>query len=97
MAMSLDKTMVQRVSQLAQIEIEETQLETTARELNNILEWIEQLNEVDTEGVEPMASVTGHELPKRDDDVTDGGYPEKVLKNAPDRESDFFAVPKVVE
>jgi len=44
-----------------------------------------------------MASVTGHELPKRDDDVTDGGYPEKVLKNAPDRESDFFAVPKVVE
>ena len=58
--MSLDKTMVQRVSQLARIEIEETQLETTARELNNILEWIEQLNEVDTEGVEPMASVTGH-------------------------------------
>ena len=56
--MSLDKTMVQRVSQLARIEIEETQLETTARELNNILEWIEQLNEVDTEGVEPMASVT---------------------------------------
>ncbi len=97
MAMSLDKTMVQRVSQLARIEIEETQLEKTARELNNILEWIEQLNEVDTEGVEPMASVTGHKLPKRDDDVTDGGYPDKVLKNAPDRESDFFAVPKVVE
>ena len=94
--MSLDKTMVQRVSQLARIEIEETQLETTARELNNIL-GIEQLNEVDTQGVEPMASVTGHELPKRDDDVTDGGYPDKVLKNAPDRESDFFAVPKVVE
>ena len=95
--MSLDKTMVQRVSQLARIEIEETQLETTAQELNNILEWIEQLNEVDTEGVEPMANVTGHELPTRDDYVTDGGYPDKVLKNAPDRESDFFAVPKVVE
>ena len=95
--MSLDKTMVQRVSQLARIEIEAAQLDNTAKELNNILDWIEQLNEVDTDGVEPVASVTGHALPRRKDTVVDGGYPEKVLKNAPDRHLDFFAVPKVVE
>jgi aspartyl-tRNA(Asn)/glutamyl-tRNA(Gln) amidotransferase subunit C len=95
--MSLDKTMVQRVSQLARIEIEAAQLDNTAKELNNILDWIEQLNEVDTDGVEPLASVTGHALPQRADTVADGGYPEKVLKNAPDRQLDFFAVPKVVE
>ena len=95
--MSLDKTMVQRVSQLARIEIAAAHLDNTAKELNNILDWIEQLNEVDTDGVEPVASVTGHALPQREDTVGDGGYPEKVLKNAPDRQLEFFAVPKVVE
>ncbi|MBH68111.1 MAG: Asp-tRNA(Asn)/Glu-tRNA(Gln) amidotransferase GatCAB subunit C [Rhodospirillaceae bacterium] len=95
--MSLDISTVRRVAQLARIEIDEDQLNVTAEELNNIFSWIQQLEEVETGGVEPLASVTGHKLPMRPDSVSDGGYPEKVLDNAPDRAENFFAVPKVVE
>ena len=66
-------------------------------ELNKIFTWIEQLDEVDVSNIEPLASVTGHSLPERMDEVTDGNYPDRVLSNAPDRASNFFTVPKVVE
>ena len=95
--MSLVKSTVKRVSQLAQIDIDESDLEGTAEELNKIFSWIELLKEVDTTGIEPLASVTGHKLPMRSDDVSDGEYPDRVLENAPDRQANFFAVPKVVE
>ena len=95
--MSLDNATVSRIAHLARIEVDDTQLEIMAGELNNILLWIEQLNEVDTSGIEPLASVTGHSLPLRGDIVDDGAYPDKVLASAPDRVADFYAVPKVVE
>ena len=95
--MSLDKATVSHIAHLARIKVDEVQLETMVGELNNILSWIEQLNEVDTDGVEPLASVTGHALPLRADIVGDGAYPDRVLVNAPDRALDFYAVPKVVE
>jgi aspartyl-tRNA(Asn)/glutamyl-tRNA(Gln) amidotransferase subunit C len=95
--MSLDKATVSHIAHLARIKVDDDQLETMVGELNNILSWIEQLNEVDTEGVAPLASVTGHALPLRADGVADGGYPERVLINAPDRAVDFYSVPKVVE
>jgi len=95
--MSLDKATVSRIARLARIEVDDAQLETIAGELNNIFLWVEQLNEVDTKGVEPLASVTGHTLPLRGDVVTDGAYPDRVLANASDRVADFYAVPKVVE
>ena len=95
--MSLDKATVSRIARLARIEVDDAQLETIAGELNNIFLWVEQLNEVDTKGVEPLASVTGHTLPLRGDVVTDGAYSDRVLANASDRVADFYAVPKVVE
>jgi len=95
--MSIDKETARRVAHLARIEVAEDQLETLAGELNGIVAFMEQLNEVDVEGVEPMTSVTPMALKRRKDEVTDGGYPEKILANAPDARDGFFAVPKVVE
>ena len=95
--MSFDKTMASKVAHLARIRMADDQLETVAAELDSILSWIEQLNEVDTAGVEPLASVTGHPLPLRDDTVADGGYADRILANAPERALDFFTVPKVIE
>ena len=95
--MSLDKATVSRIAHLARIEVDNAQLETMAGELNNILLWIEQLNEVDTKGIEPLASVTGHSLPQRGDVGDDGAYPDRVLTSAPDRAADFYAVPKVID
>ena len=95
--MSLDKATVAKVANLARIKIEEEDLEPMAAELNNILGWVEQLGEVDTENVEPMTSVAEMSLRWRADEVTDGGYVEDVVANAPSREDGFFAVPKVVE
>ena len=95
--MSLDKGIVKRVAQLARLRLDDEQLEKTAEELNKIFSWIEQLDEVEVSNIEPLASVTGHSLPERIDEVTDGNYAERVLSNAPDRASNFFTVPKVVE
>lgn len=95
--MSVDKTTVSRVARLARIDIQEDRLEPMAEELTRIMSWIEQLNEVNTDNVEPLASVTGHALPLRDDVVTDGDIAEKVTQNAPESMSGFFVVPKVVE
>ncbi len=95
--MSIDTNTARRVAHLARIEVAQSALEPLARELSNILGFMEQLNEVDVEGVEPMTSVSPADLPRRKDIVDDGGYPDKVLANAPDAREGFFAVPKVVE
>jgi aspartyl-tRNA(Asn)/glutamyl-tRNA(Gln) amidotransferase subunit C len=95
--MSLDIDTVRRIADLARIRIAEDRLADMAADLNGIMRWIEQLNEVDTEGVAPMTGVADFALPMREDVVTDGGNPETVLSNAPERVEDFFAVPKVVE
>lgn len=95
--MSLDKETVAKIAHLARIRVPEEALEPMAGELNNILGWIEQLGEVDTDGVEPMTSVVEMTLRQREDQVTDGNYPDKVLANGPDTAMGFYTVPKVVE
>jgi aspartyl-tRNA(Asn)/glutamyl-tRNA(Gln) amidotransferase subunit C len=95
--MSLDEATVARIARLARIAVPEAELRPLAGELSHILEWIEQLNEVDTQDVPPMTSVVAMRLAWREDQVTDGGRPEDILNNAPERQGDYFVVPKVVE
>ncbi len=95
--MSVDAATVTRIAHLARIKLAEGEVEPLTSELNNILGWIEQLGEVDTDGVEPMTAVIANKLRWRDDEVSDGGIQEKVLANAPCGEHGFFAVPKVIE
>ncbi len=95
--MSIDKATAAHVAKLARIKVEEDALPALAKEFNTILGFIEQLSEVDVDGVEPMTSVTPMRLKRRKDEVTDGGMQDKVLSNAPDAREGFFAVPKVVE
>ena len=95
--MSLDEATVARIAQLARIAVPADELEPLATELSRILEWIEQLNEVDTDGVPPMTSVAAMKLAWREDKVTDGNRPEDILANAPERQDGYFVVPKVVE
>ena len=95
--MALDKQTVAKVAHLARIRIEEDRLESLAGELDEIVNWVEQLGEVDTDGVQPMTSAVDMSLNWRDDEVTDGGYPKKVTRNAPESQMGFFVVPKVVE
>ncbi len=95
--MSLDAATVRRIARLARIGIEDQEIGRVQAELNNILGWIEQLSEVDVEGVEPMVGVEQAALRLRQDVVTDGGALDAVLSNAPDRAGPFYAVPKVVE
>jgi len=95
--MAIDAATVRRVAKLARIRESEDRLEPLAAELSGIMAWIEQLNEVDTEGVEPMSSAVAVKLPWRDDVVTEGGDSAKVLANAPKADRGFFVVPKVVE
>lgn len=95
--MSIDTDTARRVAKLARIRVEEEALPALASEFNTILGFIEQLQEVDVDGVEPMTGVAPMHLKRRDDVVTDGSQQEKVLANAPDAREGFFAVPKVVE
>ena len=95
--MSIDESTAAKVAKLARIKVEEDALPALAQEFNAVLGFIEQLNEVDVEGVEPMVSVTPMRLKRRKDVVTDGDQQEKILSNAPDAREGFFAVPKVVE
>ena len=95
--MAIDAATVKKVARLASIRVEDDRLAPLAAELSGILAWIEQLDEVDTEGVAPMASTEAVTLPMREDVVTDGGDPAVVLANAPRAERGFFVVPKVVE
>lgn len=95
--MSVDISTVKRVAHLARIAVSEDDAERMTGELNAILGFVEQLNEVNVDGVEPMTSVTPMNMRLRDDKVTDGGIAEAVVANAPVTEDNFFVVPKVVE
>ncbi|MGY9029750.1 MAG: Asp-tRNA(Asn)/Glu-tRNA(Gln) amidotransferase subunit GatC [Rhodobacterales bacterium] len=95
--MSIDTQTAARVAKLARIKVDEADLSALAQEFTNILGFIEQLNEVDVEGVEPMTSVTPQRLFRREDVVNDGNQQAAVLANAPDSREGFFAVPMVVE
>lgn len=95
--MTIDIDTVRKVARLARLAESEDHLPAVAKELDGIMAWIEQLNEVDIEGVEPMTSAVEASLPLRADLVTDGGNPARVLANAPRSEDGFFVVPKVVE
>ena len=95
--MSIDIDTARRVAHLARIAVDENDLPALASEFNAILGFVEQLNEVDVAGVEPMTSVTPMRLKRRADVVTDGNIQQKILSNAPDAREGFFAVPKVVE
>jgi aspartyl-tRNA(Asn)/glutamyl-tRNA(Gln) amidotransferase subunit C len=95
--MALDKDKVAHIARLARIRVEDKDLPSIGKELDQILSWIEQLDEVDTKDVAPMTSVAAMKLKRREDKVTDGGYPEKVLANATDAAHGYFTVPKVVE
>lgn len=95
--MSLDHATIRRIAALARIRVEDAEIEPLRTELNGILGWIEQLNEVDVSTVAPLTGAVGMAMALRADVVTDGGYPDKILANAAERIGDFFVVPKVVE
>jgi aspartyl-tRNA(Asn)/glutamyl-tRNA(Gln) amidotransferase subunit C len=95
--MSVDQKTVRRIAHLARLRLAEEDVPRMEGELNAILKWIEQLNEVDVSGVEPLTSVVATKMKKRKDEVTDGGIPKHVTGNAPAAEDELFTVPKVVE
>jgi aspartyl-tRNA(Asn)/glutamyl-tRNA(Gln) amidotransferase subunit C len=95
--MSVDAATVRKIARLARIKLKDDEVAPLVAELSTILNWIAELNEVDTARIEPLASTVDAELPWRADVVTDGGYPEKIVANAPEGSHGFFAVPKVIE
>ena len=95
--MSVDAATVRRIAHLARIAVAEDEVEHLKDEINSVLTFVEQLAEVDVTGVDPMTSVTPMAMKKRVDEVTDGGIPDDIVKNAPASEGHFFLVPKVVE
>ena len=95
--MSIDATTVRRIAHLARIAVADEEVEHLRGEINAILAFVEQLSEVDVEGVQPMTSVTPMAMKKREDVVTDGSIADDIVKNAPATEDHFFLVPKVVE
>ncbi len=95
--MAVDQATVRRIAHLARIAVTDDEVEHLEGELNAILQWVEQLRQVGTSDVEPMTSVVHVQREMRPDEVTDGGYPEKIVANAPLRDGHYFTVPKVVE
>jgi aspartyl-tRNA(Asn)/glutamyl-tRNA(Gln) amidotransferase subunit C len=96
-AMSVSEKEVRHVAKLARLALSDTEIDKMVPELNNILGWVEQLGEVNTDGVEPLTAVIDLKLRLRDDVIDDGDIRDKVLANAPDAQHGFFAVPKVIE
>jgi aspartyl-tRNA(Asn)/glutamyl-tRNA(Gln) amidotransferase subunit C len=95
--LSVSPELVRNIAKLARIAMSDEELERLVPELNNILDWVEQLGEVETDGVEPLATVIDQKLRLRDDVVTEGGIRDEVLANAPEAQHGFFAVPTVIE
>ncbi len=95
--MQVDQATVKRIARLARIKMQDEEIENIRAELTGILDWVEQLNEVDTDAVAPMTCAVPSDMTVREDVVTDGEKVEAVMANAPVREGDYFAVPKVVE
>lgn len=95
--MAVDNETVKKIASLAKLQVEDGKLEETKQEFNKILNWVEELNEVNTDNVEPLFSVNKEALNMREDIVTEGNISEKIIKNAPKQEFGYFVVPKVVE
>lgn len=95
--MSVDKKTVRHIAKLARIALKDEQVEPMVDELNNILAWVQQLEEVDVAGVPPLTSVVEQRLKMRDDVITEGGQADALMANAPQAEEHFFVVPRVVE
>ncbi|MET0193847.1 MAG: Asp-tRNA(Asn)/Glu-tRNA(Gln) amidotransferase subunit GatC [Hyphomicrobiaceae bacterium] len=95
--MQVDEATVRRIARLARIKVTDAEAKALEAEISGILDWVKQLDEVDVGNVEPMTRVIPMTLRRREDKITDGEIPEQVLANAPQREGDFFVVPKVVE
>lgn len=96
-SMKVDDATVRHIARLARIKVGDAEAKTLESELTGILQWVEQLGEVDTDGVEPMTCVTEMKLKMREDEISDGGYADEIVRNAPDHANHFFTVPKVVE
>ncbi|MGC6511314.1 MAG: Asp-tRNA(Asn)/Glu-tRNA(Gln) amidotransferase subunit GatC [Parvibaculales bacterium] len=95
--MSVDEKTVRRIADLARIAVPDDDVANLAKELNDILGFVEQLSEVKTDGIQPMTSVVEREIKRREDVVSDGGYADNIVANAPVQDDNYFAVPKVVE
>ena len=95
--MSLDRATVIRIANLAKIHIDDSEIDVFTRELSQILNWVEQLNEVDVKNIKPMTGVSGMSLREREDEVLDGGYADKIVKNSKEKKKNSFSVPKVIE
>lgn len=95
--MHVDEALVRHVARLARLEITDQEAASLPRELSAILDWVEQLKEVDVSDVEPLTRIAAMRMKMREDKVTDGGYPDSIVKNAPMSEDHFFMVPKVLE
>ena len=95
--MKIDKNTINKIARLSRIKLDDKESEDYIKDLNSILEWVEQLNEVNTENVEPLSNISSSILPKREDVAIDENSSDEILENAPDKLEGFFAVPKVVE
>ena len=95
--MSLDRATVIRIANLAKIHIDDSEIDIFTKELSQILNWVEQLNEVDVKNTKPMTGVSGMSLREREDEVLDGGYADKIVKNSKEKKDNSFSVPKVIE
>ena len=95
--MSIDKNQVKKVAKLSRISLEDGKLESLSKDLDSILNFVEQLNKLDTNDVKPLNSIVDKTLEPRKDQVNDGNVKQEILKNSPDKNEDFFIVPKVVE
>ena len=95
--MKIDKNTINKIARLSRIKLEDKESEDYIKDLNSILDWVEQLNEVNTDKVEPLSNISSSILPKREDISNDVNSSDEILKNAPEKLEGFFAVPKVVE
>ena len=95
--MSIDKDKIKHVSKLARISVDEKKIDGLTKDLSSIFKFIEQLNELDTDNVEPLSSILNDPLRSRKDEINDGKIREKILENAPQKNEEFFVVPKVIE
>ena len=95
--MKIDKNTINKIARLSRIKLDDKESEDYIKDLNSILDWVELLNEVNTENVEPLSNISSSTLPKREDVSKDTNSSEEILENAPDKLEGFFAVPKVVE
>ena len=95
--MSIDKNQVKKVAKLSRISLDDSKLESLSKDLASILNFVEQLNELDTKKIEPLSSIVDKTLEPRSDKINDGKIKDEILKNSPDKNEEFFIVPKVLE